>query len=75
MTKPETPEAIDIDGAGWRLNDAGEPSYQFYACFTNGNCAQHAAGAPHRCEIGRCQKYLDALALWRSQRGTETRRP
>ena len=43
-----------------------KPSWQTHACFNN-NCMDWAAGAPHRCEIGRCNEFERALAQWESQ--------
>jgi len=40
-----------------------KPTWQTHACFGR-NCAKWAAGAPHKCEIGRCDKYEKALEAW-----------
>jgi hypothetical protein len=40
-----------------------KPTWQTHACFGK-NCVRWAAGAPHKCEVGRCKRYERALAEW-----------
>lgn len=45
-----------------------KPTWQTHACFGR-NCADWAAGAPHKCEIGRCKRFERALAEWEAEQG------
>ncbi len=40
-------------------------------CWGN-NCSDHARGAPHRCPVGRCQRYEDAVIAFAEGREEPT---
>ena len=49
-----------------------KPTWQTHACWGR-NCADWAAGAPHRCEPGKCKKFERALAKWEAEKEEESK--
>lgn len=56
---------------GYRPGDP-EPSWQREACFGR-SCALWAAGAPHKCDIGKCEKFWSRHRQWEAAQKADGR--